>query len=93
MSLRGERHVTIIHGKRTPQSRADRSKDVVDRWGRGGWGDKCSLTAGYRFSLPLEVWQLSRVFSPPAGSDFVLSIQDYFLKHILINKSVHKSED
>lgn len=35
----------------------------------------------------------SAEFPPPTGSDFVLSTQDYFLKHILKNKSVHKSDD
>lgn len=39
MSLHWEQHITIIHGKSTPQSQTDRSKDVDDRWGEWwlGW--------------------------------------------------------
>lgn len=34
MSIHWEQHITIIHGKSTPQSQTDRSKDVDDRWGQ-----------------------------------------------------------
>lgn len=42
IGIHREQHITIIHEKRTPHSQTDRSKDVVDRWGSGGWGDKWS---------------------------------------------------
>lgn len=88
-SVCGERRVTIIHRERTPQSQTDRSKDVVDRWGSGGWGDECSLSAGYRFSLSPEVLVTQRSFHFfPAGSDgCFVRLTVYFPNHVLKNKS------
>lgn len=85
-SICGERRLTVIHRERTPQSQTDRSKDVVDRWGSGGWGDECFLSSGYRLSLPPEVLATQRSFQFFLAGCFV-QLTVYFPNHMLKNKS------